>query len=133
MIKVLTMLISYSTKRRHKRGVHSYNTSSDFAFDVSFCICILTCFYFKLLATGNAMNVKYIVFLDTSRNITNKVWQTTSIGNKSLRGLLKQTIIMINFNMTLKIKLSFFFFCLFFCFAVLSSKVSKLCSTERKK
>ena len=60
------------------------------------------------------MNVKYIVFLDTSCNITNKVWQTTSIGNKSLRGLLKQTIIMINFNMTLKIKLSIFFFFFFF-------------------
>ena len=35
MIKVLTRLISYSTKRRHIQGVHANNTSSDFALEVS--------------------------------------------------------------------------------------------------
>ena len=38
MIKLLTRLISYSTKCRHKQGVHSNNTSSDFALKVSFSI-----------------------------------------------------------------------------------------------
>ena len=38
MIKTLKRLISYSTKRKHKRGVHSNDTSSDFASEVSFSI-----------------------------------------------------------------------------------------------
>ena len=36
MIKVLTILISYSSKRRHKRGVHSENTSLEYGSEVSF-------------------------------------------------------------------------------------------------
>ena len=40
MIKVLTSLIAYGTKRRHKRGVHSNNTSSDFALEISFRISV---------------------------------------------------------------------------------------------
>ena len=39
---VLTGLVSYSTKRRHKRGVHSNNTSSEFALEVSFSIVKVT-------------------------------------------------------------------------------------------
>ena len=34
--KVLTSLISHSTKRRDKRGIHFDNTNSDFALEVSF-------------------------------------------------------------------------------------------------
>ena len=40
MIKVLTSLISYNTKRSHKRGVHSNNTSSDSALKISFRISV---------------------------------------------------------------------------------------------
>ena len=38
IIKVLTSLASFSTKGRHKRGVISNNTSSDFATEVFFSI-----------------------------------------------------------------------------------------------
>ena len=36
--KVLTSHIVHSTQCRHKRGVHSNNTSSDFALEVSFSL-----------------------------------------------------------------------------------------------
>lgn len=38
MIKMLTRLISYSTGRRRKRGMHSNNTNSEFMLEVSFSI-----------------------------------------------------------------------------------------------
>ena len=40
MMKLLTSLILYCTKCRHKRRAHSNNTSSDFALEVSFSIYI---------------------------------------------------------------------------------------------
>ena len=43
--KSVTSLILYSTKRRHKRGVCSGKTSSDFALGASFCIYTSQNFY----------------------------------------------------------------------------------------
>ena len=55
MIKVLTRHISYSTKRRHKGGVNSNNTSSDFcvrSFLLYIFLCLQYCFRFMTVIFG---------------------------------------------------------------------------------
>ena len=66
MIKVLTGLKLYNTKRRHKQGVYSNNTSSDCALKISFSISPKTSFY-RYFANG-----------ECPENIGGIIWQRPS-------------------------------------------------------
>ena len=76
MIKVVTNLVSCSTKRRHKGGVHSNNTSSDSVLEVSISIGI--CQAFKKFSNKHAIAIAFLSFVITFESHHHKTSKVTS-------------------------------------------------------
>ena len=76
MIKVVTNLISCSTKCRHKGGVHSNNTSSDSVFEVSIIIHI--CQALKKFSYKHANAIAFLSFVITFESRPHKTSKVTT-------------------------------------------------------